>query len=153
MSTESERTPAERHVQTVMLVERVAVLLLLALLLYGVAEVLRPFALAIAFGGFIAIGTWPARDALVNRGVRPAFAAGLLLLVLILLVAVPATLIVPDMGDEIVHAVARAPVAGGALARATRLGDRAAAGGPARRRPVDPGGGHARQPDRCGEAL
>lgn len=108
MATESEDQPSERHAQTVLLVERVAVLLLLALLLYGVVQVLQPFALAIAFGGFIAIGTWPARDALVRRGVRPSIAAGALLIVLILAVALPATLVVPDLGDQVVAVVAKA---------------------------------------------
>ncbi len=108
MTPDSEGAASERHAQTVLLVERTVVLLLLALLLYGVVQVLAPFALAIAFGGFIAIGTWPARAALVERGMRPALAAGLLLLVLLLAVAVPATLIVPDLGDQVVAAVASA---------------------------------------------
>jgi predicted PurR-regulated permease PerM len=95
----------ESHAGTVVLAERAAVLLLLALLLYGVGRVLEPFALAIALGAFIAIGTWPARVALVSRGVRPGVASMVLLIVLILAVALPATLIVPDLGDQVVAIV------------------------------------------------
>ncbi|MBR0651589.1 AI-2E family transporter [Roseomonas terrae] len=97
--------PQAGHAGTVLIAERAAVLLMLALLLYGVGRVLEPFALAIALGAFIAIGTWPAREALVSRGVRPALASMVLLLVLILAVALPATLIVPDLGDQVVATV------------------------------------------------
>jgi predicted PurR-regulated permease PerM len=99
--------PEASHAHTLLIAERAAALLLLALLLYGVGRVLEPFALAIAFGGFIAIGTWPARDALVSRGIRPGLASVLLLVVLILAVALPATLIVPDLGDQVVGIVER----------------------------------------------
>lgn len=81
--------------------ERAAVLILLALLLYGVVRVLQPFGLAIAFGGFIAIGTWPAREALVRCGLRRGVAAMLLLLGLFVLVAVPTLLMAPDLADQV----------------------------------------------------
>lgn len=61
---------------------------------------LEPFALAIAFGAFIAIGTWPARDALVADGGCGQGASMVLLVVLILAVAVPATLIVPTLATR-----------------------------------------------------
>ena len=77
------------HAETVRLVERVAVLILLAVLLLGIVRVLEPFAMAIAFGAFIAIGTWPARDALVRAGLRPGYAATMLLVVLVLAVVMP----------------------------------------------------------------
>lgn len=93
-----------RHTQTAMLAERAAVLLLLALLLYGVIRVLEPFGLAIAFGGFIAIGTWPLRDAMVNRGIPRGIAATLMLLVLILSLAVPALALTPELGAQIAQA-------------------------------------------------
>ncbi|WP_347541844.1 AI-2E family transporter [Roseomonas sp. CAU 1739] len=106
--------PKANHAYTLVVAERAAALLLLALLLYGVGRILEPFALAIAFGAFIAIGTWPARAALVARGLRPGIASVLMLVVLILAVALPATLIVPDLGDQVVGIV---QLARGALER------------------------------------
>ena len=113
-NTESPAPTPTRHTQTAMLAERAAVLLLLALLLYGVIRVLEPFGLAIAFGGFIAIGTWPLRDAMVNRGIPRGIAATLLLLLLILSLAVPALAVTPELGGQIAHAskVARELLAG-----------------------------------------
>ncbi|MBX9702393.1 MAG: hypothetical protein K2X74_23345, partial [Acetobacteraceae bacterium] len=67
-------------VGTVRLVERAVILLLLALLLLGVLRVLQPFAIAILFGAFIAIGTWPLRALMVRRGIPRGAAATLLLL-------------------------------------------------------------------------
>jgi len=95
------RAPARSPAETVLLAERAAVLILLAVLLYAVVRVLEPFGLAIAFGGFIAIGTWPAREALVRAGLRPALAAMLLLLGLFVLVAVPALLMAPDLANQV----------------------------------------------------
>jgi len=65
------RAPARSPAETVLLAERAAVLILLAVLLYAVVRVLEPFGLAIAFGGFIAIGTWPARKALQDLSPTP----------------------------------------------------------------------------------
>lgn len=93
--------PDGRHAETVRLAERASVLILLALLAYGVFRVLEPFAMAVAFGAFVAIGTWPARAALVARGVRPAIAAAALLLVLVLSVALPLLLMAPGLADQI----------------------------------------------------
>jgi predicted PurR-regulated permease PerM len=93
--------PDRRHAETVVIAERAAALILLALLLYGVFRVLEPFAMAIAFGAFIAIGTWPARAVLVARGVRPGLAAATLLLVLVLSVALPLLLIAPGLAEQI----------------------------------------------------
>ena len=110
MEVESQRDgapSAQQHAQTVLLAERTAVLVLLALLAYGIFRVLEPFAMAIAFGGFIAIGTWPARDWLVRRGLRPGVTAVLLLLVLVLAVALPLTLIAPDLAGQVGTIVAR----------------------------------------------
>ena len=104
MSAESQPSgagPERSHTETVRLAERVAVLILLALLLYGVGRVLEPFGMAIAFGGFIAIGTWPARDALVRRGMRPGLAAAVLLLGLFVLVAVPVLMMAPDLANQV----------------------------------------------------
>jgi predicted PurR-regulated permease PerM len=86
---------------TVLVAERSAVLILLALLLYGVARVLEPFAMAIAFGAFIAIGTWPARAALVRLGLRPGIAAVVLLVALVLALVVPLLLMAPGLAEQI----------------------------------------------------
>jgi predicted PurR-regulated permease PerM len=90
-----------RHAETAIMLERAVVLLLLAVLLYGVVRVLQPFAIAIAFGAFIAIGTWPAREALVDHGLRPGLASLVMLLLVILCVAVPIFFIAPDLADQI----------------------------------------------------
>ena len=103
-NTESPGTSSTRHTETAMLAERAAVLLLLALLLYGVIRVLEPFGLAIAFGGFIAIGTWPLRDAMVRRGLPRGVAATVMLLALILSLAIPALALTPELGGQIANA-------------------------------------------------
>lgn len=114
MQTESHdpgRGPGGRHAETVLLAERVAAIILLALLLYGVARVLEPFAMAIAFGGFIAIGTWPARQALVRRGLRPVLAAAALLVLLLLVVFVPLLLMAPGLVEDIQRVAGQARTA------------------------------------------
>ncbi|WP_198370632.1 AI-2E family transporter [Roseomonas rosulenta] len=93
--------PDSRHAETVRMAEKAAVLILLALLMYGVLRVLEPFAMAVAFGAFIAIGTWPARAWLVARGVRPGLAAAALLLVLVISVGLPLLLMAPGLADQI----------------------------------------------------
>ena len=103
-NAESPGPTPTRHTQTALLAERAAVLLLLALLLYGVIRVLEPFGLAIAFGGFIAIGTWPLRDAMVNRGIPRGIAATLMLLLLVLALAIPALALTPELGGQIAQA-------------------------------------------------
>lgn len=89
------------RMETVRLVERAAVLLLLALLLFGVMRVLQPFAVAILFGAFIAIGTWPLRALLVRLGLGRATAAAAMLILLILLVALPALAMAPGLSGQI----------------------------------------------------
>lgn len=100
MSTESQG-PEARHADTVLLAERAAVLILIGLLVYGVVRVLEPFAMAIAFGGFIAIGTWPMRDALLRWGFRPGIAASVMLVALLLIILLPAALMAPGLADGI----------------------------------------------------
>ena len=109
MDSESTGHPPDgRHAETVRAAERAAVLILLALLAYGVFRVVEPFAMAVAFGAFIAIGTWPARAALVARGVRPGVAAVALLLVLVVSVGLPLLLMAPDLADQIARVVGAA---------------------------------------------
>lgn len=135
METESGAA-ADRHAETVRLAEKTAVLILLALLLYGIVRVLEPFGMAIAFGGFIAIGTWPARAALVRRGLRPGIAAVLLLLVLVLAVVLPLLLMAPGLAGDIARVAAQvraalenlAPTAPDWLAGLPLVGDAAARG-------------------------
>jgi predicted PurR-regulated permease PerM len=66
-------------------------------LVLGVLLVLRPFATAIMFGSILAIALWPLRDALVKRGVKPGFAAGLLLLMLLVLAVGPVLALAPSL--------------------------------------------------------
>ncbi len=124
-------TSPTSQAETVRLVERALVLLLLALLLLGVLQVLQPFAVAILFGAFIAIGTWPLRDLMVRRGMPRGVAAVLLLLLLILLFALPVLAIAPGLSGQIGEgiAMARAALAGmpdtppGWIARLPFVGD------------------------------
>ena len=104
---EDATAPDVRHAETVLLAERAAVLILLALLMYGVAQVLAPFAMAIAFGAFTAIGTWPLRAWLVRKGLRPGIAAVTMLVGVILVVALPMMLMAPDLADQIGDVVTR----------------------------------------------
>ena len=97
---------AADQLATVRVVERAVILLLLALLLLGVLKVLEPFAIAILFGGFIALGTWPLRGWLVRRGVPRGAAAGLLLVALVLLVVLPALVIAPGLAGQVRHGAA-----------------------------------------------
>ncbi len=109
MDTDSTGPAPDRgYAETVRLAERAAVLILLGLLLYGVFRVLEPFAMAVAFGAFIAIGTWPARAWLVGRGVRPGLAAAALLIVLVLAVALPLLMMAPGLADQIAVVAVRA---------------------------------------------
>jgi predicted PurR-regulated permease PerM len=111
MDTESSGpAPDHGYAETVRLAERAAVLILLGLLAYGVFRVLEPFAMAVAFGAFIAIGTWPARAWLVGRGVRPGIAAAALLSVLVLAVGLPLLLMAPGLADQIAEVALRARV-------------------------------------------
>ena len=68
----------EQVTATVFAIERAVVLLIIALLLLGVFEVLRPFITAILFGAILAVAAWPAREALVRLGLPRGAAAGVL---------------------------------------------------------------------------
>ncbi len=85
------------------LVERALALGLLALLLLGVLRVLQPFAMAIMFGAFITIATWPLRQAVVGMGVSPGRAALGMFLVVVALVVVPSVLLLPSLPEQIRH--------------------------------------------------
>jgi predicted PurR-regulated permease PerM len=79
------------------LVERALLLLLVGGLLLGVLLVLQPFATAIMFGAILAIASWPLRQAMVRRGLRPSLVAGLLLAMMLALVVLPLLVVAPGL--------------------------------------------------------
>jgi predicted PurR-regulated permease PerM len=97
----------EQVTATVFAIERAVVLLIIALLLLGVFEVLRPFITAILFGAILAVAAWPAREALVRLGLPRGAAAGVLLLAALALLAVPALLLAPGLAADFAHASER----------------------------------------------
>ena len=107
MPTETPDQPAPRSsgAETAALIERALALGLVALLLWGVLMVLAPFTMAIMFGAFITIGTWPIRQALVARGLSPTKTAAILFLGVVLVVALPVLLIAPALPAQIGAAV------------------------------------------------
>ncbi len=88
---------------TVTTIERALVLLLIALLLLGVFEVLRPFITAILFGAILSVAAWPLRDALVRVGLPRGAAAVVLLLLALALLALPALILAPGLADQVAH--------------------------------------------------
>lgn len=89
---------------TVATIERALVLLLIALLLLGVFEVLRPFITAILFGAILAVAAWPLRDLMVVRAGLPRGAAATVLLLLALcLLALPALILAPGLAGQVAH--------------------------------------------------
>jgi predicted PurR-regulated permease PerM len=84
-------------------IERALVLLLIALLLGGVFEVLRPFFTAILFGAILAVAAWPLRDVLVRTGLPRSAAAVVLLLLALGLLALPALILAPGLAGQVAH--------------------------------------------------
>jgi predicted PurR-regulated permease PerM len=82
-------------------IERAIVLLMIALLLLGVFEVLRPFITAILFGAILAVAAWPAREAMVRAGLPRAAAAFILLVLALAVVVVPAVLLGPGLSGQV----------------------------------------------------
>lgn len=78
-------------------IERALALVVVGGVLLGIFAVLWPFATAIMFGAILAIALWPLRDALVARGLRPGWAAALLLLLVLAAVVGPTLLIAPGL--------------------------------------------------------
>src|SRR5690242_5614579 len=85
----------------VTLIERSIVLLLVAGLIIGVAAVLRPFTTAILFGTTLAIAAWPLRQALIGWGLPRGLAAGILLLLALLIVALPVLAVAPELTSQL----------------------------------------------------
>ena len=88
---------------TVATIERALVLLLIALLLLGVFEVLRPFITAILFGAILSVAAWPLRDLLVRIGLPRGAAAVVLLLLSLGVLALPALILAPGLADQVAH--------------------------------------------------
>ncbi|HYZ61282.1 MAG TPA: AI-2E family transporter [Acetobacteraceae bacterium] len=83
------------------LIERAIVLLLFALLVLGVAIVLRPLATAIAFGTILTVATWPLRMGLVRAGLRRGLVATVLLVASLALLAAPVVLVAPKLSTTL----------------------------------------------------
>jgi predicted PurR-regulated permease PerM len=93
--------PAAVAAGTVVTIERALVLMLCAGLMLGVLQVLRPFATAILFGGVLAISAWPLRERLVRLGLGRGAAAGVLLLLALATLALPALVLAPGLSGEV----------------------------------------------------
>lgn len=89
------------------LLEHAVLLLLFAGLIIGVLAVLRPFATAILFGAILAIAAWPLRDLLLRHGLKRGWAATLLLLLALAIVAVPLLAVAPGLGDRLTQGTTR----------------------------------------------
>jgi predicted PurR-regulated permease PerM len=93
---------------TAVLIERVVAVALFVGLLCGVALVLAPFTTAILFGGIIVIATWPVHAWLLRHGFSNGLAALVLTLVSIALIVVPAILLAPRLGGQLLELFNRA---------------------------------------------
>jgi predicted PurR-regulated permease PerM len=96
-------TPGRPPAATVTLIERAVVLLMIALLLLGVFQVLRPFTTAILFGTIVAVAAWPLREGLVRGGMGRGWAAFLLLMLSLAVIALPALILAPGLADQVAH--------------------------------------------------
>jgi predicted PurR-regulated permease PerM len=100
-----EKPNQSEAMATRLVVERAAILLLLAALAAGVAQVLAPFTTAILFGGTLALAAWPLRELLVARGWRRGAVAALLLVGSLLLVLLPVLAILPSLSEQVSNGV------------------------------------------------
>lgn len=92
---------------TTTLIERLIALGAVACLLVGVALVLRPFVTGILFGSIIVVATWPIRDWLVRQGLSVGLTATVLLSVAVATVGVPAVILAPGLGDQLLDGIQR----------------------------------------------
>lgn len=88
---------------TAVLIERMVAVALFVGLLIGVALVLFPFTTAILFGGIIVIATWPVHEWLLRKGLSNGLAALVLTLASIALIVVPAVVLAPRLGGQLVE--------------------------------------------------
>jgi predicted PurR-regulated permease PerM len=89
------------------LIERSILVLLFVGLLIGVLAVVKPFTTPILFGAALATAAWPARQALVHRGLARGSTATLLLLLSLVLVVLPMLFVAPHLADQLVGGTAR----------------------------------------------
>jgi predicted PurR-regulated permease PerM len=73
----------------------------------GVLAVVKPFTTAILFGAALATAAWPARQALVRRGLARGSTAALLLLLSLLFVVLPMLIVAPHLADQLVQGATR----------------------------------------------
>jgi predicted PurR-regulated permease PerM len=83
------------------LIERGMALAAVGAVLLGIFATLQPFATAIMFGAILAIALWPVRDWMVAKGIRPAFTATLLILLVLASVVVPMLAVAPGLIEAI----------------------------------------------------
>jgi predicted PurR-regulated permease PerM len=82
-------------------IEKAVVVLLFALLAFGVLTILKPFAVAILFGAILAVASWPAREALTRAGMRPVWASTLMLAAALVLVLGPVFAVAPTLASDV----------------------------------------------------
>jgi predicted PurR-regulated permease PerM len=103
--------PADQHTRDdaarVALIERSILMLLVVGLLIGVLAVVKPFTTGILFGASLATAAWPIRQALVRHGVGHGPAAGLLLLLSLVIVVLPMLASAPHLADQMVRGTQR----------------------------------------------
>jgi predicted PurR-regulated permease PerM len=75
-------------------------LILVTLLVLAAIWILRRFLPALAWAGVVALATWPARESLVGKGMRPSVAGMLLALVVGILIIGPLILLAIEMARE-----------------------------------------------------
>ena len=75
-------------------------LILVTLLILAAIWILRHFLPALAWAGVVALATWPAREWLVGKGMRPSGAGILLALVIGILIIGPLILLAIEMARE-----------------------------------------------------
>jgi predicted PurR-regulated permease PerM len=91
----------------VSLIERSILVLLFVGLIIGALAIVRPFITAILFGAAVATACWPARQALVRRGIAHGTAAALLLVVSVLVIVLPVLVVAPRLSDHLGEAMQR----------------------------------------------
>jgi predicted PurR-regulated permease PerM len=89
------------------LIERSILVLLFVGLFIGLLAIVKPFTTAILFGAALATAAWPARQALIHRGLRGGSAAALLLLVSLVLIVLPMLALAPHLVDQMVKGTHR----------------------------------------------
>lgn len=116
---------------TSLLIERLVVVTLFAGLLFGVAQVLRPFVTSILFGTILVIASWPLRQWMVHRGFSRGISSFVLSIVTLACLIVPGISLAPGLGEQLIagmHSVqafvASAPEAPDWLTRLPLIGGR-----------------------------